>query len=740
MSKKLKFFLSFLTLLLVFVGTTLFFISTKINPILIKEKIIETVQKSLPGSRLEIQELDYSISSAVKLSLKNIKLSEEKSKNQLLNLSDVSIKIPILAIISSGGTIDIQATNPTVFLNKNKKKNNWENILPKIDGETKNLSRKHKTKLEIPKFLNKSKINITVKKLLLKVNIDKKIKSEIKVSKVKIKNIKLKGSTAFEISSAINLNLDEKKELNSMVKVIGTIKLMKFFEKGHIESSLAIEVSKTSISSVPHKIPNIRGTLKLSGELKKIKIENNFSLENLASWKSDILLEDRNILISEIGAVFTPGNLKGYLDENLLDKIKALSFGTSKLVLNGRMLLKQKPLRIIPDLDFKSSQSIQMDLADFGTISTDFNGTLKDNEFNFSTNSTVFGGNILTSVKTKMDLNNSIIGISTLKPIDMTVTLSDFKVNKYKVQDVLYNNSNNAVESEVTQDTNVAIPIELPHINLNVTGNRIMVANENLSFSADLHLKKNFVKSDNLIFRFGRGKSRITLNSTILSTDEFKASFTTLLKNFDVTSFNAFFPPYIKDIKGKFNGKLSGELSSTGKLINYKGKINITGKNGELKNLNLARAIGPMLGEIQILKGKIPDTYNYSDVFDSLSTKISFSNKEIKIRKFKLVGNKKTSEVISRGTISMVDNKSWISGQLYVKEFGLQKLTGKKYLLYLLSGVGFGLKPDLKYLTDQNLKSIYEGQVSKRKKKIQSQISKGKKEFGNKLKNENKKN
>jgi hypothetical protein len=720
MSKKLKFFLSFLTFLLVFIGTTLFFISTKINPTLIKEKIIETVQKSLPGSILEIQELDYTISSAIKFSLKNIMLSEEKSKKQLLNLSDVSVKIPILAIITSGGTVDIQATNPTVFLSKNKKTFNWKKILPKVKGGAKKFGRKHKTKLEIPKFLSKSKINITVKKLLLKVNIDKKIKSEIKVSKVKIKNIKLKGSTAFEISSAINLNLDEKTELNSMVKVIGTIKLMKFFEKGHIESSLAIDVSKTSISSVPHKIPNIRGTLKLSGELKKIKIENTFSFENLASWKSDILLEERNILISEIETVFTPGNLKGYLGDNLLDQIKSFSFGTSKLVLNGSVLLKQKPLRIIPDLDFKSSESILMDLADFGTTSTGFNGTLRGQEFNLSTNSTLFGGNILSSVKTKIDLNKPIIGVSSLKPIDMTVTISDFKVNKYKVQGALYNNSKNTEESGVIQDTNMPIPIELPHINLNVTGNRIMVANETLSFSADLHLKKNFVKSDNLIFRFGRGKSSITLNSTILSTDEFKANFTTLLKNFDVTGFNAFFPPYIKDIKGKFNGKLSGELNSTGKLINYNGKINITGKNGELKNLNFARAIGPILGDIQILKGKIPDSYNYSDGFDSLSAKMSFSNKEIKIKKFKLVGNKKTSEVISRGTISLVDNKSWVSGQLYVKEFGLQKLTGKKYLLFLLSGVGFGLQPDLKYLTDKNLKSIYEHQVLKQKKKIQS--------------------
>ena len=103
MSKSMKIIISLVITLLLAFAAGVFYISSQINPDEIKTLAIENIEKGLPHANVDIDKIDYSIGTSIKLSVQKISLKLKKNDKPLLMLNEVSLHIPLLAIVTGGG-------------------------------------------------------------------------------------------------------------------------------------------------------------------------------------------------------------------------------------------------------------------------------------------------------------------------------------------------------------------------------------------------------------------------------------------------------------------------------------------------------------------------------------------------------------------------------------------------------------------------------------------------------------
>ncbi|MBC77448.1 MAG: hypothetical protein CME64_15700 [Halobacteriovoraceae bacterium] len=84
MNRKVKILIGLLLVLIVGVGAVFYFVSQKIDPDLIKAKTIEAVEKALPGSKVKIREVEYSLGFTVDLSVQDFNISYAVQKRFFL--------------------------------------------------------------------------------------------------------------------------------------------------------------------------------------------------------------------------------------------------------------------------------------------------------------------------------------------------------------------------------------------------------------------------------------------------------------------------------------------------------------------------------------------------------------------------------------------------------------------------------------------------------------------------------
>jgi len=399
------------------------------------------------------------------------------------------------------------------------------------------------------------------------------------------------------------------------------------------------------------------------------------------------------------------------------------------------------PLVIKPNIVFSNTGKIGINLTKDYHLKSSFKGSYINKALNLSTRNNFLGGLIVSKVKTVFDPLKIPSQLDRFQPIDVNVSLSNFKVSKKLIQSTLYGKKGKAgKEIPEKQDHDKGAKISLPRVNLNLSGNNIFIDKKNVSMKGFITVNKNKIKSNNLKLRYGKGSVLTKFNTTIIDTKNIKNSVNLKFLNVEVAGFNAFFPPYIKDLRGRFKGKVFGHVNLAKKL-NYSLDASLYGKGGELKSFNVAKIVGPMLSDIKLLKGKVPKTYNISDRFEKLTIKAKANNKKIILKKFSLVGNRSESKATAKGTVSMIDRPSEVKGSLYIKQHAraLKKYLRRTYLPFHLKGDGFALIPQAKFTTDFIMERLYKTAVGNQKRKLKAEIRKQKKKLKAELNKQKKK-
>ncbi len=719
----------FLFLVLLFAGA-LIYVSQKVTPEDVKNITITKLQEIFPNSTVTLEDITYRLGLNIKLGLKNFSLATKHTKENvapinMFRVDEVVVKIPLWAIIVGMGTVDVKIAKPQVTYKEFNKTNNWVYALgdnfksnEKFTGELQNdQENKDNKEIAIPSIISKINLNLKLSDVKLDYVLSTGMKGDVLLSKIVLNNLGVNGPAAFEIASnlMINLNAKDKLSLNSLV--IGELNLEELLRAKKVSTKLFIKVDNVAFGPMPNLLvpaiqTDVRVELNADGSLKgdisssfngHNKITANYSLE-----KDGISIHDINVslLIKDLLSIISLKN-------------EMLAPGDSLISLTGSIGLKDK--KIIPDLNFKMEPGFKVIVAGTDIVKT-ANGKFKDDQLSISTNVKVLGGNVDSSVKGKIDINDKNFSVSKLGPFIVDVRASGVTLTESFVQGLLYPKNSTKAEDKTLNSENKEIGSKkaavasfpvllLPNVKIAINWSRIKVGENELKGNWDLNVEKNIISTKGMNFEFAKGVGKLTHQTTI-KPEEIANSFKFDVTNLNLNGFRIFLPPFLKDVSGIVSAKVSGsaDFKTNGPIpLIHDVQVDVSATKGELKGFDIGTKVKELIDNVSLLKGKIPNISNFNPDgnFESLDFAGRFQNELYNISKFNFIGVNKKVEVNGEGNIYPISKKEQSIFDLSVKDNAgiltphLKKYAGTEILPMRLKGVGLVLNPDYSYTMEK---------------------------------------
>ncbi|MEX1100186.1 MAG: hypothetical protein WEB87_07160, partial [Bacteriovoracaceae bacterium] len=269
MSKKIKVVVALLALFFIGLISIVYFISTKIDPESIKERAVEAIEENLPGSKASIKEVSYNLGVSIKLNVKELEVSRKEGGRRLFYVKDVQVDVPVLAILTNGGTIDIKVLSPElVYEELPDNSSNWQKVFPDPAQTTGHKEEKagrngqEKKAIELPNFIDKSRMDLKITDLNLQYLPIGKKSANIMVNKILFKNLNLKKTTAYEVVSNIHYELDEEKVVKARMQLIGEVALNNLLQSGALDTNMLLNIEDASLSWLNIKFPALKNVIK----------------------------------------------------------------------------------------------------------------------------------------------------------------------------------------------------------------------------------------------------------------------------------------------------------------------------------------------------------------------------------------------------------------------------------------------------------------------------------------------
>jgi hypothetical protein len=122
-TSKLKFLVLALVAFIFLVGGVFYYASTKLRPEEIRKMTIEQAQKVFPRSEVNLQSVNigWGLSFKVNLEKLSIKAIKENQKVEMMSVDQLVATVPLWAIITGRGVVDIKLDAPVMGLMQ------WEN-------------------------------------------------------------------------------------------------------------------------------------------------------------------------------------------------------------------------------------------------------------------------------------------------------------------------------------------------------------------------------------------------------------------------------------------------------------------------------------------------------------------------------------------------------------------------------------------------------------------------------------
>jgi hypothetical protein len=716
-SNKIKIIGAFVfTFLLLFIGV-LYYASTKLNPEEIKKLTIDQTQKVFPNAVVNLEGIDINWGFNFRVELKKFSLktkSPDGTEVEMMSVDDFFVKVPIWAIISNAGVIEIQLEKPLMNYAEFATGNNWSHAMGDKKAETpedktnevKDEKSSQEGSAKAVGLFGKSKINIKLSDVAVKYALRDQSKGQIGVSRFLVKGLNFESSTAFEIASDAKFQMADKSVVSFSTMAIGEFNIADLVKNGSVSSLVIVKVNNISKTGLEWKFPeintNINLLLKKDGEISG-KIETTFESQNkisaLFKMTKQIEISDINvdIILKDVGAIIG------------LDR--SIDLNKAKLTSRGQLIYTEDK-KINADLSFAINPGIGYS-KDGLSATTAVEGSFKQKDIFVKVKTDVLGGIVETIVNGEFDPNQKF-DMKTLKPFDIKIAANKLKIPEKLIQEKLWAKKDVAPVEEVKTDksttgetaTASAGPAPtIPAATVNLSWANINVGGEDFSGKGKIVLGNQAIAIDNLNFKFSKGSGKLT-QTTKLGTKTNDVAFDFGITDLNLSSFKPFLPPFVENFTGVFSGKVTGTATmfKSAKPPKYDVNVALDARKGELKKLNVSQYINPLLEGIPVVKDQIKDKQVKLDGnFETLTMKGRFSNAEYLLSSFNFVGLNKKVEINGNGTIMPEPGTTKMSQmEVNFAENGkigevLIKNIGTKVLPMKLSGPGYAMKPDVQY-------------------------------------------
>lgn len=752
MSKTLKIIASVVLGLVIVVGGLLFYASTKINPEEIRKMTIAGIEKSMPGATATLGKIDYSLGFNIKIEFQDLKIILKEDQSLLTAVKDFHFKLPIWAIITNGGTVDLSVSKPEmVYTEYAPKVNNWGKAfgpqMAKQEDKKDEVKANEGTKgdIEVPAFISKSKINVRVTDVDVKYKLADGSNGELKVNRFLLKDLNLTSTTAFEVETDIMATMKDGKKFASHSLVIGQMNLNEFIKEKKIDTTIVVEVNNTSMTGVTHKIPDIKSKVHVlvlpSGNIN-LEVDSTFGSVATNQLKVEMIEKKMSIktfklevFLKELGTV---------LDKATADKMAMVDFKNANFTVQGEMELNENQLTS-SNIAFGLTQDILVKGAEGLNVSTGMKGKYNNENLQVNLNNKVLDGSLNVEVRGKLNPTEKDFSVDKIGPILVDVLASNIKFSPEMIRKNLYGKKPGAAAEAPaassaeeggagaggTQSTAVAAKTarKLPHVIVDARWKNLIIGRDEFNGGGKILVKGTTIGSEGIAFQFSKGKGNITFlnkqNPNLLA----DTKFTFNLNGLNLNSLQVFLPPQLESIKGDFSGEVKGTLAEGAKnTTNYNVTFSLNATNGEIKGLNLTEHVAGVISKIPMLKDKIGNKdIKVADEFEKLVVKGDVTNQVLNISTFDFTGIKNSTSVVGKGSIGQpLSKRDSVMELVYQDKTGkisefMMKNIGTDKLPLKLVGLEFALKPDYGY----TLSAVAKGAMkTKGKEVVQQQAEK----------------
>ncbi len=764
MSKSLKIAVGSVAVVVgLFVGVS-FYVSTQINPELIRAEAVKVLEKTFPNANVKLEKLDYSLGTNISFNIDNFSIIGKKDNQNLINVSQIQVKIPLISILTSGGNIDVLVNAPKIGFQKFQEDTNWDRAMggkkvvpvaqtpaPEQKTEKESDSKDGNATKNMPAFIKNSKINFRVIDASVDYVLDANTKGNIVVSKVVVKNINIESSAAFEIASEFKMNMGVN-QVSSNILIVGDFDIKKFLDTKEVSSNVVVKLIKNNFAnmSLPSVQTKIKADINKKGEIDadlNITVENMITIKALANLKGDIAKLNK----LDFGINFE--NSLKYLKEEMSITIKEIDSNNSELHLLGDLVVDLKTMKLNPNFNISTTKPLKL-LVSGLEIASSFGGTIKGQDVNLSVKNELFKGVMIASVKTKVDAMNLPADLSKYNPAYVDVKATGFQIERADMQKLLYSGKVDklsaegqeiAAEAAANPPVIVEVPMaKLPPVFTNINFDQCFIGKDELKISGSIPFENNKASTKGIKINLGKGNGNVTFSANLKSNVRTDAKFDFSMKNLNFSTFTVFLPPTMERVEGYFTGKSNGVINVKPEGLAYNINADVEAGDGKIAGLQLGKIAGELLGGMKDkLEGKveIPESQDIPDGFKKLSFKGQLTEKLINIKSFLFYGAGDKIYLASKGkknVVSMVGKDSHVEADFkYTHGKTMSELkakTGLSALPLKLEGKGFSLMPNIGYTTSALVSGATKAVVNKASNKAKDEAKKKAKKAAEKLK------
>ena len=710
-TKKIKIIGIVAAVFFLLIGGVVYYASTKLNPEEIRKIAVTQTEKIFPKGKTSLESISISWGLNFKIQLHKFAInttSPEGNVVEMMAVDELVVKVPLWAIITNGGVIEIQLDKPMMNYAEFPVGNNWTHAMGDkkdevlTDGKT--TEEKAVEQEKAVGIFGKSKINVKLSDVAVKYSLRDNSNGQINVSRFLVKGLNFETSTAFEIASDAKFVMADKSEVSFSTFVIGEINIADLVKNGSVSSLVIVKVNNITKTGLEWKFPeittNLNLLLKKDGEISG-KVLTSFESQNkiAADFKMTKQIEISNInvdiILKDIGLIMG------------LDR--AIDLSKAKLSVKGGLIYSEDK-KIDAEISFAIAPGIGYS-KDGIVATTNIEGSFKQKDIALRIKTDVLSGVIDSVINGEYDPNQKF-DMKALKPFDIKVTATRLKIAEKMIQQKLWSKKEPAeVAKEETETAKGQTEKEeaslagIPAANINVTWSSINVGGEDFQGHGKIITSSNSIAVDNMTFKFSKGTGKLT-QTMKLGLKSSESVFDLGITDLNLSSFKPFLPPFVENFSGTFSGKVNGSATifKANKPPHYDVNVAVDAKNGEIKKLDISEYIDPLLASIPFIKDQAKDKeLKLNGNFDNLSMNGRFTESVYKLTSFNFIGLKKKVEITGSGTIYPLPGSSNNSTMdVYFTENAkigeaLQKNVGVKILPIRLSGPGFAMKPEIQY-------------------------------------------
>ena len=697
---------------IVLIAGVVYYASTKLNPEEIRKIAIAQTQKVFPKAETTLGSVKINWGLNFKIELHQFALTTKNPEGksvEMMAVDELIVKVPLWAVLTNGGIIEIQMDKPLMNYAEFPVGNNWTYAMGNKDEkkeEEKTPEEKAKAQEKAVGLFGKSKINVKLSDVAVKYALRSNSSGQANLSRFLVKGLNFETSTAFEIASDAKFTMSDLSVVSFSTIAIGEINIADLVKNGSVSSLVIIKLNNVAKTGLEWKFPevttNLNLLLKKNGEISgsvttAFETQNKISAEFKMTKEIEISNINVEVILKDIGMIMG------------LDR--AIDLSKAKLNARGKLLYTEDK-KIDADLSFNIAPGIGY-AKDGIVATTSIDGSFKKKDIFVHVKTDVLSGIVDTIVNGEFDPNQKF-DLKALKPFDIKVSANRLKIPEKTIQQKLWTKKDPAEvakeEAEAEKIRTAAIkegrPLpSLPSANVNVSWANINIGGEDFSGRGKIIVASQSIAIDEMTFKFSKGFGKLS-QTMKLGNKSSESNFDLSITDLNLSSFKPFLPPFIENFSGTFSGKVNGSatLFKANNLPKYNVNVAMDAKKGEIKKLNISDYITPLLANIPIVKDQVSGKEVKLDGnFETLAMKGNFTNTKYALQSFNFVGINKRVEVTGSGDIYPEIGASEKSNmEVNFTENGkigdiLQKNLGVRALPMRLVGPGFAMKPEAQF-------------------------------------------